>query len=131
MRGSLLALIVVATAWGVPPGGDAPKHEPPPRGDRYGDPLPDGAVGRLGTVRFGPGTGCYAIALSTDGKRVLVADHDRSITVFDAATGRRLPKIGARGDNNSYPSPSRPTPRCLRSVTTTGRSTCGTWARAA
>src|SRR5262249_49170026 len=46
--------------------------------------------------------GFYAIALSNDGKRVLVADHDRSITVFDAATGRRLPKIGARRDNNSY-----------------------------
>src|SRR5947209_8234269 len=90
MRGSLLALVIVTTAWAVPPGGATTKPQPAPRTDRYGDPLPDGAVARLGTVRFRFGGSISALAVSPDGKRVLVADQERSVTVFDAATGRRL-----------------------------------------
>src|SRR5687768_1602864 len=104
MRGSLLTLVVVASAWAVPPGVDAPKPkpEPAPRLDRHGDPLPAGALARLGTTRLRLGSHAYALAVSLDGKRVLVADSDRSITAFDAATGRRLPANKARREGNSY-----------------------------
>jgi WD40 repeat protein len=61
----------------------------PRRADRFGDPLPPGALLRLGTVRFQHGTfGCGA-ALSPDGK-VLVTGGGETLRVWDTATGRLL-----------------------------------------
>ena len=44
----------------------------PPRADRFGDPLPEGALVRYGTIRYRPGDieGC---ALSPDGKTLATA----------------------------------------------------------
>lgn len=59
--------------------------------DGLGDPLPQGAMARLGTVRFRAGPNLSVIAVSADGKRVATGsfEHGR-ITLFDLATGRRL-----------------------------------------
>src|SRR5262245_20943920 len=99
MRGSVLLLVVAGAAWAVPPGADAPKPGPAPKIDRHGDPLPDGAVGRLGTVRFRIGGGINALVISPDAKRVLVADSQRTVTVFDAATGRRQKEVAVAHGN--------------------------------
>src|SRR5262249_3341731 len=80
MRWSALALLVASSAFGQP---KAPV-------DRYGDALPAGAVGRLGTVRFRLGGSPNAFAISPDGQRGLTADSNSAIVTFDAATGRRL-----------------------------------------
>jgi RNA polymerase sigma factor (sigma-70 family) len=66
----------------------------PPR-DLFGDPLPAGALARLGTVRFRHGNSVYGMLLSPDGKTVVSYGGNPSITFWDAATGRevrRLPK---------------------------------------
>src|SRR6266568_5287881 len=99
MRGSVLALVIAASAWAVPPGGEATKPEPAPRADRYGDPLPDGAVGRMGTVRFRIGGHISALVVSPDGKRVLVAGNDGPVHAFDATSGRRLSPPAAHREN--------------------------------
>ncbi len=61
-----------------------------PRVDVHGDPLPEGAVARLGTVRFRMSGLVYACAWSPDGKTLAASSVDKSIAFFDAATGRRL-----------------------------------------
>jgi WD40 repeat protein len=64
-----------------------------PRTDDYGDPLPPGAVARLGTMRMrhvarnAVGGGC--VAFSPDGKTV-VSGGDVGLRAWDVATGKDL-----------------------------------------
>ena len=55
--------------------------------DLYGDPLPAGAVGRLGTVRFRFDGGHNDLAFTPDGKNV-VATTNLGIYLWDSTTGK-------------------------------------------
>jgi RNA polymerase sigma factor (sigma-70 family) len=69
---------------------DAERQElKPSRSDLHGDALPEGAVARLGTVRFRHGNGT-AQAFTPDGKTLLSCGGDRTLRFWDAATGRLL-----------------------------------------
>lgn len=90
MYRSLLLALAVATA--------APAQ---PRTDAFGDPLPDGAIGRIGTVRYRVGTvGPYA--LSPDGN-TLAVENSREITFWDVETGRPVRRIPIRGHSTNKP----------------------------
>jgi RNA polymerase sigma factor (sigma-70 family) len=64
------------------------------RTDALGDPLPPGAVARLGTMRFQSGMWPTQIVASPDGKKLVTVGYNLSsaqhVTVWDAATGRVL-----------------------------------------
>jgi RNA polymerase sigma factor (sigma-70 family) len=62
--------------------------------DRLGDPLPPGAILRLGTARFRQPSGVVAIAFTTDGKQ-LVSAGNHVIRVWDADTGKELRQLAA------------------------------------
>jgi WD40 repeat protein len=69
----------------------------PVRTDRYGDPLPTGAIARLGTVRLRAGDEVHSVVFTPDGKFVILSDAgaqfhgpDRFIGVYDATTGARV-----------------------------------------
>jgi RNA polymerase sigma factor (sigma-70 family) len=82
------------------PGGTqrAERQDEKARTDRYGDPLPEGALARLGTVRFRQGSLVRQVAFSPDGKMVACAGSGRGICLWDAATGKELRQIGAASE---------------------------------
>jgi RNA polymerase sigma factor (sigma-70 family) len=65
-----------------------------PRLDRHGDPLPPGAIMRLGTERLRHAGSVHALAYSPDGKTIASGADDYTVGIWDAATGR---KVGGYG----------------------------------
>jgi WD40 repeat protein len=83
---SCLQLLLLSVAWGQEP--QAPGK------DKYGDPLPPGAVARFGTVRFrAAGNGGFL----PDGKTVVSASPwGHSVRVWDAITGKVLRELDTK-----------------------------------
>jgi WD40 repeat protein len=79
----LLALVAFA---------DAGRGQPPAT-DLYGDPLPPGAVARLGTVRWRHGGMVAFAAFRPDGKSVVSASDDGCIHVWEFPSGKELRRI--------------------------------------
>jgi WD40 repeat protein len=79
--------------------GEPPKKDAPgPALDRHGDPLPAGAVARLGTVRWRhAGLTTFAAFLS-DGKTVLSAGADQTIRIWEYPSGKELRRISSPVD---------------------------------
>jgi RNA polymerase sigma factor (sigma-70 family) len=96
-----LALGAVALG-GRAPAGRPPAAPPstetaerPARTDLHGDPLPPGAMARLGTVRFRHQDFVTHAVFSRDGKALIAGDASGLIVVWDAATGKELRRIRA------------------------------------
>jgi WD40 repeat protein len=67
-----------------------PEAAAQPQAGRSGEPLPEGALARLGTTRFRHGYRIYSLAVSPDGRRLVSHGLDRAIRVWDPATAREL-----------------------------------------
>jgi RNA polymerase sigma factor (sigma-70 family) len=78
---------------------ETPKSEKAERTDRYGDPLPPGALVRMGTVRFRHRDCLGNVAFSPDGKILAAGGYTGAILLYDAATGRKLHELRARTIN--------------------------------
>src|SRR5262249_50674313 len=63
---------------------------PQPRLDRYGDPLPPGAVARLGTERLRHGGWPLALTFSRDSKTLLSGSGGHTVRLWDVATGKLM-----------------------------------------
>src|SRR5262245_8209187 len=75
-------------------GGPAGAQQPPARADLSGDPLPAGAVVRLGSVRWHV-PAASAVAVSPDGRTVASANDRGVITLWDVATGKERGRFQA------------------------------------
>jgi WD40 repeat protein len=79
----------LASAYALVRGADrAPSR--PPATDLHGDPLPEGALARLGSSRWRPGSAATYLAFMPDGKSLLKAGEDASIVLLDVATGKEV-----------------------------------------
>jgi WD40 repeat protein len=58
-----------------------------PRTDEHGDPLPDGALRRIGTIRYRAGASINYAALSPDGKYIAAAS-EIGLTIIEMDTGK-------------------------------------------
>jgi WD40 repeat protein len=69
-------------------GSPCPADEKVARTDSNGDPLPAGAIARLGTCRLDHAGRVFTLAYSQDGKWLASAGADGIIRLWDAATGK-------------------------------------------
>ncbi len=87
---------------------EAPADRAEARKDRYDDPLPPGAMARLGTVRQrAPDS---QVAVTADGKEIVAVGDQLTVRRFDAQTGelrsiRQLPKSSDTGLFRTWLSP--------------------------
>ncbi|HSI12722.1 MAG TPA: WD40 repeat domain-containing protein [Chthoniobacter sp.] len=73
--------------------------EETPLQDLYGDPLPPGAVARMGTIRFHQGDPIHSLAFSPDGRLIACPNFGltREVVLWDADTGRKMTTIAWEG----------------------------------
>ena len=69
-----------------------PAPEKRVRNDLHGDPLPQGAVTRLGTLRYRAPAEIVALGYAPDGKTIAVSSY-AGLFLFDAASGKRLKRL--------------------------------------
>jgi WD40 repeat protein len=67
-----------------------------PRMDLHGDPLPRGALARLGTVRLRHNSAIRSLAYSPDGKTIASGCHDGLVHLWDVKTGKKIAQFGER-----------------------------------
>jgi WD40 repeat protein len=67
-----------------------------PTVDNYGDPLPDGALVRLGTTRWRHAGAGTAIAYAPDGKSVVTGGWHGVLKVWDVTNGKELRRIAVK-----------------------------------
>jgi hypothetical protein len=63
------------------------------RADHFGDPLPSGAVARLGTLRFRHEGSCHSVAFSPDGKLLASTTTGATVVHWDASTGQERGRL--------------------------------------
>jgi RNA polymerase sigma factor (sigma-70 family) len=80
-----------------------PATQAQPRGrvDLHGDPLPDGAVARLGTSRFNHGNNVVGVAFTPDGKGLVSFGGDGFVRVWDPSSGRLERSLISDGSQGS------------------------------
>ncbi len=66
------------------------------RKDRYGDPLPPGAIARLGTLRLRQDR-MTSVVFTRDGKTAIAGDGNGFIIYWDVATGREIRRLRIMG----------------------------------
>src|SRR5262245_8789298 len=80
----IVVLAVSQRASGQPPPGDGPV----PRRDALGDPLPVGAVARLGTIRLTHAGSVSAVTFAPDGRLLASTGQDGAVRLWETATGK-------------------------------------------
>ena len=92
---SVLLLLAMASIAPAADRQDA-KADKSPKLDLYGDPLPAGAVARIGSIRLRH-TGLSDLVYLPDGKTILTSGADRVLRWWDMATGKPIKSVNLQG----------------------------------
>jgi WD40 repeat protein len=84
-----------------------PARAADPRTDAHGDPLPDGAVARLGSNRWRTGSSIALSAFLPDGKSLLTVSQDYIVQVWERDSGKELRHFDAAGAAPTDPAAAR------------------------
>ena len=93
IRPSCLAAIALVFSTSPSFADPRPTAAADPHLDAFGDPLPQYASARFGTIRFRHGAAITALALSPDGKHLASGGQDRLVRIWEADTGKLLRNI--------------------------------------
>jgi WD40 repeat protein len=85
----LIGLAIVSSLARAEP----PDEKPSRRTDLYGDPLPDGAIARLGTGRLRHTDDVLSLAYSPDSEMIASGGRDNVICLWDAKTGKEVGRL--------------------------------------
>jgi WD40 repeat protein len=93
----LSAVLFAGLALALTPPGSGRTAEPSAKTDLHGDPLPPGAIARLGTVRWRPRHGGISQMAFVPGGPYLATAGGLALSVWDADTGRLVRTISTDG----------------------------------
>src|SRR5262245_186344 len=79
-----------------------PADTTPTKVDAYGDPLPEGAVARFGTVRLRHPGPVLALAFAPDGKTLFSAGREGVVRRWDVATGKEVARYEWESSSISF-----------------------------
>jgi WD40 repeat protein len=90
-----LVLMMTLAARSDPAGGakQAPPGNERPRTDQYGDPLPPGALVRIGTTRLRHGGDIHRVVFAPDAKFLASGSEDATIRLWETGTGKELRRL--------------------------------------
>src|SRR5437773_1504090 len=106
MRRRFLSIVALFLFAGTFTRADEPTDSQPrslqrPHFDSNGDPLPPGAIRRLGTVRF-RGGGWGRVHLSPDGALLAFDDGEGIVRLCEFTTGKELRRVGRNDGRDSF-----------------------------
>jgi WD40 repeat protein/beta-lactamase regulating signal transducer with metallopeptidase domain len=91
-----------------PPAQAAPEVKAPATADLHGDPLPAGALARLGTTRLRHGAPITFVAFGPEGKTLITAGQDNTARLWDLATGKEIRRFARPKAAEINPRPALP-----------------------
>src|SRR5262245_61330965 len=93
----IAALLLPLGFLALPPAAPAQQPDAKPRLDAVGDPLPTGAVLRLGTSRWRHGAAVAALVFASDGKSLFSASWDGTARHWNVSDGKEVRQWQAHG----------------------------------
>lgn len=101
LRRSLLPGCLVVLAVLLAPAA-AKSQQKGQRLDAQGDPLPDGALARLGSVRLRHGAEVYTLSFTPDSKAIASLSGDQTFRLWDVISGKELRRFERKGQALYY-----------------------------
>lgn len=103
-RRALWCVALVAGLLSALVAADEPTKRAKGTDDAFGDPVPESALVRMGTLRFrnAGGDRIAGLTYSPDGKRIVSADPSMNVTVWDAESGKKVNHFGNSAEGRGY-----------------------------